>query len=94
MYHRRSMDFLGSTEQPEKPMGNSRDPSALTPLTRKELAGLRVELERSSEGDVRKTYEDMLAMCKLHGIQPPRPWVIQTLVQAWQVLNRRTAKGR
>jgi hypothetical protein len=33
-------------------------------------------------------------MSRMFGDAPPRPWVIQTLVQAWQAINRRYPKGR
>jgi hypothetical protein len=36
----------------------------------------------------------MREMSRMFGDAPPRPWVIQTLVQAWQEINRRYPKER
>jgi len=75
-------------------MSNSRKPDALTPFSASELRGIHQEFEAAPLDHVVKVYEDMWAQCKLFGRTPPRPWVIQTLIQAWRVLDKRTPKGR
>jgi hypothetical protein len=71
-----------------------RDADARTPLSRTELRALRAEMETQPAAKVRETYRTMWDMSKMFGDAPPRPWVIQTLVQAWQELHRRYPKGR
>jgi hypothetical protein len=87
VYHRKSVDILKERQM-------SRKPDARTPLDRAELRALRAEMEKQPASKVRETYRTTWEMCKLFGDAPPRPWVIQTLVQAWQELNRRYPKGR
>jgi hypothetical protein len=78
----------------EPGMASSREPDARTPLNRKELQALRAEMKQQQISKVRETYRTMWEMSKMFGDAPPRPWVIQTLVQAWQEINRRYPKGR
>jgi hypothetical protein len=75
-------------------MANSREPEARTSLSRKELLALRAEMKQQQISKVRETYRTMWEMSKMFDDAPPRPWVIQTLVQAWQEINQRHPKGR
>jgi len=75
-------------------MASSREPGAPTPLSRKELMALRAEMKQQQISKVRETYRSMWEMSKMFGDAPPRPRVIQTLVQAWQELHRRYPRGR
>jgi hypothetical protein len=69
------------------------DADSRTPLDRTELRTLRTELRTQPAAKVRKTYRTMWEMSKMFGDAPPRPWVIQTLVQA-QELHQRHPKSR
>ena len=75
-------------------MGSNREPNSQTPLNRKELQDLRAEMEKHPVSKVRETYRTMWEMSKMFGDAPRRPWVIQTLVQAWQEIYQRYPKGR
>jgi hypothetical protein len=70
------------------------DADARTPLSRTERRALRTEMEKQLAARVRETYRTMWEMSKMFGDAPPRPWVIQTLVQAWPEINQRYPKGR
>jgi len=71
-----------------------RTPNAYTPLTIEELHSLQVEIRKKSMEQLCREYEQVLGMAKLYGRTPCQPFVIQTLVQIWRELDRRTAKGR
>jgi hypothetical protein len=73
-------------------MVSKREPNARTPLSRKELQALRAEMKQQQISKVRETYRTMWEMSKMFGDAPPRPWVIQTLVQAWQEIIRGRVK--
>ena len=75
-------------------MSSSRKADARTSFFESELRGIHQEFKAAPLDHVVKVYEDMWAQAKLFGRTPPRPWVIQTLVQAWRVLDKRTPKGR
>jgi hypothetical protein len=86
------VDILKGIKEPG--MASSREPHARTPLSRKELLALRAEMKQQKISKVRETYRTMWEMSKMFGDAPTRPWVIQTLVQAWQEINQRHPKGR
>jgi hypothetical protein len=92
VYHRKGVDILKGTMEPR--MAGSREPDARTPLSREELRALRAEMKQQQISKVRETYRTMWEMSKMFGDAPPRPWVIQTLVQAWQEIHQRYPKGR
>jgi hypothetical protein len=92
VYHRKGVEILKGVS--EHGMASSREPDARTPLSRKELQALRAEMKQQQISNVRETYRTMWEMSRMFGDAPPRPWVIQTLVQAWQEINQRYPKGR
>ena len=87
-------DVIAATQDLFDRAGVRRVPDARTPLSRKELQALRAEMKRQQINTVRETYSTMWEMSKMFGDAPPRPWVIQTLVQAWQEINRRSRSSR
>jgi hypothetical protein len=92
VHHPKGVDILKGIG--ERKMASSREPDARTPLSRKELLALRAEMQQQPISKVRETYRTMWEMSRMFGDAPPRPWVIQTLVQAWQEINQRYPKGR
>jgi hypothetical protein len=92
VYHRKGVDILKGIS--EVGMASSREPNVRTPLSRKELMALRAEMKQQQISKLRETYRTMWEMSKMFGDAPRRPWVIQTLVQAWQEIYQRYPKGR
>jgi hypothetical protein len=100
MQHRRRMDLLKYADEAmarKKEADVSQKPTSWTPFNENELRVQRAALEMRGDGELREEYTKLLDQCALHGDNkqyPPKPYAMQTLIQIWRVLYRRTPKGR
>jgi hypothetical protein len=63
VHHRKGVDILKEAMEPG--MASSREPNARTPLSRKELLVLRVEMKQQQISTVRETYRTMWERSKM-----------------------------
>ena len=94
--------FTRISTRPHPPASNrwaertavGRQPKSHTPLDKMDLLAIQAEMRQKTIDQLCREYESVLELAKFYGRQPCKQWVIQTLVQVWRELHRRTAKGR
>jgi hypothetical protein len=92
LYHRKTIDLLKGAE-----MGEHRDgEDSWVPMTEAKLLDLRASMSKLRLSEIEETFRQMHGLATVpKGISSiPRPWVMQTMMQAYREMLRRRPKGR